>query len=56
MTRSQERRLTPHERELIAEGAADRGFTPDDEVPEPTQGPSEPGSVSRPVEPETPES
>jgi hypothetical protein len=39
--------LTPHERALIAGRVDYRGYTPDDEVPEPSEAPSEPAGVSK---------
>lgn len=41
--------LTPHERELIDDGLRYRGYTPDDDVPEPAEGPSEPAGASAPA-------
>lgn len=38
--------LTPHERELIGDSLRYRGYTPDDDVPEPAEGPSEPAGPS----------
>lgn len=41
------RELTPYERELMSDRGSDRGYTPDDDVPEPTEAPSEPGGASK---------
>jgi hypothetical protein len=41
--------LTPYERELLGGHVHYRGYTPDDDVPEPTEGPSEPAGPSVPV-------
>ncbi|WP_154814410.1 hypothetical protein [Actinophytocola xinjiangensis] len=41
---------TPYERELIDEQHHHRGYSPDDDVPEPTEGPTEPAGPSDPKE------
>lgn len=38
--------LTPYEKELLADAVHVRGYTPDDDFPEPTEGPSEPAGIS----------
>lgn len=39
-------KLTSHERELIGDRVHFRGYTPDDDVTEPVEGPSEPAGPS----------
>ncbi|TCC62225.1 hypothetical protein E0H73_16095 [Kribbella pittospori] len=41
------RELTPYERELMSDPVHHRGYTPDDDVPEPTEAPSEPAGASK---------
>ena len=41
--------LTPHERELLDDSLRYRGYTPDDDVPEPVEGTSEPAGPSAPA-------
>jgi|SoiMethySBSTD1v2_1073268.scaffolds.fasta_scaffold4623569_2 hypothetical protein len=41
------RELTPYERELMNDRVPYRGYTPDDDVPEPAEGPSEPAGPSK---------
>jgi hypothetical protein len=43
------RELTPHERELLEESLRYRGYTPDDDVPEPAEGPLDPAGPSAPA-------
>ncbi|MFD2028426.1 hypothetical protein [Promicromonospora aerolata] len=38
--------LTPHEQELLDESLRYRGYTPDDDVPEPAEGPLDPAGPS----------
>jgi hypothetical protein len=38
--------LTPYEQQLLEESLRYRGYTPDDDVPEPAEGPSEPAGPS----------
>ncbi len=40
--------LTPEERKLLSDPLHYRGYTPDDDVPEPTEAPSEPAGPAAP--------
>ncbi|GAB2969021.1 hypothetical protein [Saccharothrix stipae] len=47
--------LTLFERELLGDPIHHRGYTPDDDVPEPMEGPSEPAGTSIAAVDHTPE-